>query len=784
MSGPTSGSQRPEDRLPTKGSFNVRESRVVSIYDKYLYDPKDLESSDPRRRELARKASNLKLQGGRPNLNEANGQPRRTMQRKSSLTWAKGTKGGDEDEQLGLPISESKRESGAWGLGLGMLGGSSSDSESESDEDQDRNDNNVRARGPSPRSRPPQPQPQPGQPQNKQLMGLKSQFLESSKHESWSTRAAAVGQRPPDNASQNPPSLKMLGLKSSKMAGSVAPPPPASTFANAYADLREEHQRSRIVSTSEYGDDSSRHGSAIGFAGQDYSVMDDGGATRASSTFSPETKPNRMIGNPSGAPARPISPRTALTKQLGLASPDPPQDVGKGESEGRNASSPGNDYFSQGNAAFLASSSAAPSSRSLTSSNSSGSLTVPSASPGFGPSSAPTSGPSPVPLQRSPSPHGPMATMPDAAAQAAARPQNQYNALHSPRSPSRPMAPQGSMASRHGDGPSPPRPALTNPRSDLNGRMLEGGPRVGPGGVQAGHPQGLMPGGGGGVHPRAGPQVGPSFSEVQGPAKRQSIFRRSMNLFAASGGPPPPGGPQQPPQGRRQSMFRRSMAFFMGGGANTGERLLGPPVMPTPAPEPGPVRVKGFTDDSEKLDHSRKSRYLGAGGDGFEWDVTGQGANFWKRFSRAQRQANDAAVQEASKEWHERMRKGSRKLAWMAAIGLVLVVGLIVGVILWRERVSPSSSSDSLPGSVNKANFGGTSVGAGETLSWTPATSATSTSLGKRWEATPTPISPLPLSSPFGRPIHPHTPFHLKGDHSLSLTHLTALFPQSSLCFL
>ncbi len=54
-------------------SANPRDSRVVSIYDKYLYDPKDLESSDPRRRELARKASQLKLHGRPVNALDANG---------------------------------------------------------------------------------------------------------------------------------------------------------------------------------------------------------------------------------------------------------------------------------------------------------------------------------------------------------------------------------------------------------------------------------------------------------------------------------------------------------------------------------------------------------------------------------------------------------------------------------------------------------------------------------------------------------------------------------------
>lgn len=138
--------------------------------------------------------------------------------------------------------------------------------------------------------------------------------------------------------------------------------------------------------------------------------------------------------------------------------------------------------------------------------------------------------------------------------------------------------------------------------------------------------------------------------------------------------------------------------------------------MPPPPPQDPIPRVQGFQDDNEKLDHSRKSQFLGDGGAGFEWDATGRGAKFWRRFSMAQKKEHDTKLQEGSRAWHESMRQGKRKLIVMAVLALLLIVGVIVGVIVWREIVSPSGKKDEgMPGSTYRGGFGGSDTGGGET---------------------------------------------------------------------
>ena len=277
--------------------MNPRDSRVVSIYDKYLYDPKDLESSDPRRRELARKASQLKLHGRPANNMDANGlrsvgpSKSRPAQRKS-IAFSQNVKEADghtasshnaappkqshQNQQSQRPSYASAssdrndqshdRDSGAFGLGLGMLGGS--DSESDSDSDNERSAT-----------------------RNPALDKLKRE-KDSDRPDSWTDRAVAVGHRPPDNASQNPPSLKLMALKSAKQGGDIS-------------GSSEDERNSRLAVDTNFVDRTSRYGSTIGFGG---APMDNQGPSRSAQADNGSKR---------------LSARTALTKQLCLVTPNP-----------------------------------------------------------------------------------------------------------------------------------------------------------------------------------------------------------------------------------------------------------------------------------------------------------------------------------------------------------------------------------------------------------------------------------------------------------------------------
>ena len=130
--------------------------------------------------------------------------------------------------------------------------------------------------------------------------------------------------------------------------------------------------------------------------------------------------------------------------------------------------------------------------------------------------------------------------------------------------------------------------------------------------------------------------------------------------------------------------------------------------MPPPAAPraPSAPRVQGLQNDYEKPDHPRKSQFLGAGGAGAEWDTDGEGAKFWRRFSMAQKNAGSQKLEAGSKAWMASMASGKRKLIVMGVIALVSLVGIIVGVIVWREIVSPSGSASDEPKSIYKANLG------------------------------------------------------------------------------
>ena len=113
----------------------------------------------------------------------------------------------------------------------------------------------------------------------------------------------------------------------------------------------------------------------------------------------------------------------------------------------------------------------------------------------------------------------------------------------------------------------------------------------------------------------------------------------------------------------------------------------------------------------------------------------GEGAKFWRRFSMAQKEAGSDKLEEGSKAWMATMASGRRKLIVMGVIALVTLVGIIVGVIVWREIASPSGSSSDEPTSVYKANLG--AMGSNDSA---PASvsSAAVTSTSKKAKATAT----------------------------------------------
>ncbi|ETS59632.1 hypothetical protein PaG_06556 [Moesziomyces aphidis] len=693
-------------------STNPRDSRVVSIYDKYLYDPKDLESSDPRRRELARKASQLKLHGRPVNALDANGlrsvdsANSRSPQRKS-IAFSHNTKLADgrtaasatapsngtrQHPQPSYHASASSerfdeshdRDSGAFGLGLGMLGGSDSESDSDSDDERRK------------------------APRNKALDQLKHS-AELTRSDSWTDRAVAVGHRPPDNASQNPPSLKLMALKSAKNGGDAS-------------RTSQDDRRSRLTAQDNLVDRTSRHGSTIGFGG---SHIDD------------HPDPRAQANQP---PSKHLSARAALTKQLGLASPNPEANGHAHPNRGPSPahSSGPHDYFD----------------------NRAPNVTQPRPNQR-------SAGPPPIDVARAqnglggrpqdvrgaPSPmgshHGSVST--PTSATPLRSPGYSAHGMPSPNHPNAGVAPPPNVLQRGPPSPydqrggpvgpggpgGPGGPPQYGPR--------DGNPRAGPGpgpGPGAGppHPSSLQAGNHArpppGQYPRQAGPPGPnqSFSDAPGPSKRQSLFRRSMAMLGGGPQAGPAGYGQQrggPPQ-KRQSLFRRSMAMLTGNNAGPAPQQRGPQ-MPVPAPARAPAapRVQGLQNDFEKPDHPRKSQFLGAGGEGAEWDTNGEGAKFWRRFSMAQKTAGTHKVEDGSRAWMASMASGRRKLIVMGFIALVTLVGIIVGVIVWREIVSPSGSTSDEPTAVYKANLGAKDNPAGTTTK-----AATSTSRNAKATAT------------------------------------------------
>lgn len=499
--------------------------------------------------------------------------------------------------------------------------------------------------------------------------------------ESWGARAMAVGERPPDSMSQNPPTLKLLGLKSQREGGQalgrgVAPSAAHSAAAGWESARSNPPTRGAIneQSVSEYGDNASRIGSTIDFTGHGSDGF--GGQSVVTGKIPlVETASNIPQPKPHANSRPEEKSRKALTAQLGLDTPLPTHPASPEKYAAHEE-----DYFTishrgDGRPGEV------PLSRSQH-----------PTSPGFRATQVPPSArvhdhsPSDVSASLGSSPSTSSIEKKDPFNQSSppsrslvVGPQTYGNNQQqmSPPGFRDPRAPPAVYA--RPNGPSPP----FDPRRPMDSSDPRGAP-----------PQALRPGMGqaGFVEPqRRGPPP------VQHQQKRQSLFRRSMALVTGAD----PDGQAQSSRGagpqKRQSIFRRSMAF-----------LSGKPQMPEPEPavedHPAP-KVRGF--DGEKAVDPRKSQYLGGGGQGHEWDVDGAGAKFWARFDSAQQHANSNDKMELTSRTFRQKVAARRKLATcMAGLGGMLIISAVIGIVIWREGAA--SNNESAPGSINKGNHGGT----------------------------------------------------------------------------
>lgn len=522
--------------------------------------------------------------------------------------------------------------------------------------------------------------------------------------ESWGARAMAVGERPPDSMSQNPPTLKLLGLKSQHEVGQAFGPGSANSLSRQAVnagpgspnlrpnDITRPNSLLRNLSQeqsfSEYGDGASRIGSTIDFTGHGSDGFGGEHFSKDPATKNQGQPPLNLANGRRLERTEPLSgpvaherlSRKALTTELGLDA-DIPTDLRAGNAP----SNPGQngDYFARGRGADAQKQTSPSCEQSagqrfskspqnvivhgFPSFNSSGSLMSPGSVSSMDKKD---------PFENLSQPASALVVGPcgiDSPAQGASQggmsaPQHyQHQQRATDGSPVRPYSP----GLRH-PGQEPLPQAL---------RAVAG--VIGQSGV-------TIP------------------SRAPAPQKRQSIFRRSMafmtgtDSYAIIQQSQPyqqqrgnPGGQGAP---RRQSIFRRSMAFLSG--------------RPMPMPEPAEVpenhpapRVRGF--ELEKELKPRNSQYLGGGGKGDEWDVDGAGAKFWARFDQAQKHANSNDKMEMTSRTFRQKVQAQRKLATvMAGLGGIVIIGGVVGIIVWRESSSDSSNGD--PTAINKGEHGGT----------------------------------------------------------------------------
>lgn len=598
-------------RNNSNNSYCQRDSRVQSIYD--LYRQESIKQTNKSHKILTSIQEML---------------PSSSASSQAAAAFKK--KGGGIDKHR-----ESRPENSAW---AGMMMGNVSSDESDSDDSDHEalSKNNKYSNGPA---------------------GMKE-----SSRASWSSRAVAVGSRPPDSASQNPPTLKLLGLKSVKDGGAAighgarlqVEPQQGRTISPAFDMIPDQAQKDRIISTSDYGDDVDRHGSYIEFGGaaDNLRVSNTRGYELRDGPVKPSTTSSSLEA-PKSAAMRDgsISPRTALTQQLGLFTPQPspPQDpkrlVGQQQTNG--------DYFTPMRSPI----------------NSSPTRNLTSPGQGMQQGSAPPQdhsrgiSSSSIPLQRGQQPG--------------------YQASNQSIQPSM-MTPM-----RSGPAPAPmPIPLPSPVYPPPNGSMMNNGPPS----YQTGRPS-------------QDSRMGPGFSDTPQVGGRQmarqpSLLRRSMAFLTGSGPTPSQQHQQQRLQqnggnGQRKSLFRKSMAIL------TGRSM--PPFQETPSiiddgsDSPLP-RVAGFIDEKPK---NRKSEYLGASGMGDEWDYGGYGAKFWKRFSTAQRKAMEGGSKE-NEAFARKLARQRKRIMLLSLLGGLAIIGAVVGIIIWRESVG--SSED--PGAVDRTYNG------------------------------------------------------------------------------
>ncbi|CAO1620252.1 unnamed protein product [Parajaminaea phylloscopi] len=678
------------DLLPSTNRPH-RESRIQSIYEKYLYDPKDLDSPDPVIRALARKHSQQRRNNNAAaagNNNTMSTSARANKKGRASVMFAKGTKGDAAVASAAASASMPRNSTGSAYDGFGALMDAYSDDSDDSDSEERVSPAAHRAAQP-PQGHAPGPTAGQAMPRTR---------------ESWGARALAVGERPPDSMSQNPPTLKLLALKSQREGGPAlgggSPSPshgprspgyspsgfPAAT-SRANPPMRNTAQE---LSVSEYGDSASRVGSTIDFTGHGSDGFGGGhfsmGPAGPREVHQPQShvphqrSPLQRSDMPLHPDGSKDSSRKALTAELGL---DTPQPHGSGPPQ----SHPNGDYFTLSRRAPQGSPEKARYNQQpaqgypqtpqnavvrqgYSSSNSSGSLASP----------------------------------------ASASSSDKKDPFEHPSPPTRALVvgPQGMHGGpMHGS----PQRAMAPPHANPHSMMRQ--PPQGPGMVgptqpppalrSAGGPQGLPPNA---SQMHADARRGPP-TQMPVAQKRQSIFRRSMAFMA--GNDANWGNPQQQRSGpsaagapRRQSIFRRSMAFLSGK----------PMAMPEPEPEPVDApenhpapRVRGFENEKDAL--ARRSQYLGGGGKGAEWDVNGAGAKFWARFDQAQKHAeSNDKMERTSRTFRQKVQAQKKLATCMAGLGGVIIIGGVVGIVIWRE--SGADNTNANPGAINKGEHGGT----------------------------------------------------------------------------
>lgn len=643
------------------------------------------------------------------------------------------------------------RDSKAW---AGMMTGDLSDEDSDSD------NSDAERPGPMRSMIPPAP-----------VQYEKPSGGRGGVRDSWSTRAAAVGSRPPDTASQNPPSLKLLGLKSVKEGGtslgsngdSKPPLSPALTMRQQVERRQQEEQRRQ----QHLGVENDRQTARNRTPSPAFDMVDEGQQRRQQDAHGPSHSSNLRVtraiddedhagrhgsmiafGGTDGfggadhnnaAPNGPSSHRYELRDEpMPAAAPRQPRQQPAG------LEPPRNPYGNQPTSPRTA----------LTQQLGLGSDRNPSpnvSSPRHGPTrdqdGFPSSGraPSPMALPRSAerpternlvSPGGSNGPSPPQGPMRMGAPQSPYgppsgtgsgmqdaNGVPLHRGPM-PQQRNGPTTGRGHNGPPPAQPIALPSPVHMPANMQRGPspipPASGPNQSRGMPPmQNPEPG-------RYAPSPGPGFSDSPGPrsapARRPSLFRRSKafimggaNVDADQGGQRQGPGPMRAQgQQQRRSLFRRSMALLTGRGPPQGG------IMPNPdadddsdAPAP---RVQGFIDEKPK---DRKSHYLGGGGMGDEWDFNGSGSRFWKRFSVAQHKLQDGEFKD-SELVRKKVARRQKVTLWSSLIGGLIIIAAVAAVIIWRENVK---SSD-VPGAVAREKNG-----AGEDLDQQMSRAAANTNM-------------------------------------------------------